>query len=116
MTEQHEYDAIADRYRESKRLLFRRYIERYTLFEVLGALRDRTVLDLACGEGVSMLAGSSGLARRRGHSLTVPRPLSSRPPDHVKWMVRSSSMSAFRGSDKRRIVQVGVSASEMGNR
>ncbi len=54
MTEQHEYDAIADRYRESKRLLFRRYIERYTLFEVLGALRDRTVLDLACGEGVSM--------------------------------------------------------------
>ena len=52
MTGQHEYDAIADRYRESKWLLFRHYIERYTLFEVLGDLRDRTVLDLACGEGV----------------------------------------------------------------
>ena len=52
MTGQHAYNAIADRYRESKWLLFRHYIERYTLFEVLGDLRDRTVLDLACGEGV----------------------------------------------------------------
>ena len=43
MSVQHAYDAIADRYRESKWLLFRHYIERYTLFEVL---------DLACGEGV----------------------------------------------------------------
>ena len=32
--------------------MFRHYIERYTLFAVLGDLRDRTVLDLACGEGV----------------------------------------------------------------
>ena len=52
MSVQRAYDAIADRYRESKWLLFRHYIERYTLFEVLGDLRDRTVLDLACGEGV----------------------------------------------------------------
>ena len=52
MTGQHEYDAIADRYRESKWLLFRHYIERYTLFEVLGELQDRTVEALACGEGV----------------------------------------------------------------
>ena len=52
MTGQHAYDAIAERYRESKWLLFRHYIERYTLFAVLGDLRDRTVLDLACGEGV----------------------------------------------------------------
>ncbi len=52
MTGQHKYDAIANLYRESKWLLFRHYIERYTLFEVLGDLRGRTVLDLACGEGV----------------------------------------------------------------
>ena len=51
MTDQHAYDAIAERYRESKWLLFRHYIERYTLFAGLGDLRDRTVLDLACGEG-----------------------------------------------------------------
>ena len=30
MTGQHAYDAIAARYRESKWLLFRHYIERYT--------------------------------------------------------------------------------------
>ena len=52
MTDQHAYDAIAERHRESKWLLFRHYIERYTLFAVLGDLRDRTVLDLACGDGV----------------------------------------------------------------
>ena len=52
MTGQPAYDAIAERYRASKWLLFRHFIERYTLFEVLGDLRGRTVLDLACGEGV----------------------------------------------------------------
>lgn len=46
------YDKIAVEYRESKWLQFRHYIERYTLFQVLGDLRGRTVLDLACGEGV----------------------------------------------------------------
>ena len=46
------YDTIADRYRDSKWLLFRHFIERYTLMELLGDLRDRTVLDMACGEGV----------------------------------------------------------------
>lgn len=52
MTKEHTYDDIAEHYRESKWLLFRHYIERYTLFEVLGDLRGRSVLDLACGEGV----------------------------------------------------------------
>ena len=46
------YDTIAERYRDSKWLLFRHFIERYTLLALLGDLRDRTVLDLACGEGV----------------------------------------------------------------
>ena len=64
MTDQHAYDAIAERYRESKWLLFRHYIERYTLFTGLGDLRDRTVLDLACATG-STRASSSGPARQR---------------------------------------------------
>ena len=46
------YDSIADDYRESKWLLFRHYIERYTLSALLGDLQGRTVLDMACGEGV----------------------------------------------------------------
>ena len=52
MTEEQVYDSIADQYRESKWLLFRHFIERYTLMELLGDLRGRTVADLACGEGV----------------------------------------------------------------
>ena len=46
-----EYDAIAKDYRASKRLPFREHVERHTLFELLGDLRGRTVLDLACGDG-----------------------------------------------------------------
>ena len=46
-----QYDAIAELYQDSKRLPFRRPIERYTLFEALGDVRGMTVLDLACGGG-----------------------------------------------------------------
>ncbi len=46
------YDAIAELYRESKWLLFRHFVERYTLMQLLGDLNGRTVLDMACGEGV----------------------------------------------------------------
>ncbi len=45
------YDSIAMAYRDSKRLPFRDAIERHTLFRLLGDVRGRTVLDLACGEG-----------------------------------------------------------------
>ena len=48
----HSYDAIAKQYRDSKLLPFRHAIERYTVFRELGDLRGRTVLDLACGEGI----------------------------------------------------------------
>ena len=52
MTEKQVYDDIADQYRESKWLLFRHFIERYTVLELLGDLRGQTLVDLACGEGV----------------------------------------------------------------
>ena len=46
-----EYDAIADRYRDSKRLPFRDHVERHTLFGMLGNVRGTRILDLACGDG-----------------------------------------------------------------
>lgn len=46
------YDAIAGEYRDSKQLPFRRFVERYTLFRMLADVRGRTVLDLACGDGL----------------------------------------------------------------
>ena len=46
-----EYDRIAEKYRDSKLLPFRDYIESYTLFKLAGNLAGKSVLDLACGEG-----------------------------------------------------------------
>ncbi|MCY3714542.1 MAG: class I SAM-dependent methyltransferase [Gemmatimonadetes bacterium] len=46
-----EYDAIAGAYKDSKQLSFRKYIEEYTLFDMLGDINGVKALDLACGEG-----------------------------------------------------------------
>lgn len=51
LNDMHEYDSIAEAYKKSKELAFRGRIERHTLFEMLGDIRGKTVLDLACGEG-----------------------------------------------------------------
>ena len=52
MASRKPYDDIAEQYRDSKLLPFRHAIERYTVFQLLGDLRGKTVLDLACGEGI----------------------------------------------------------------
>lgn len=46
------YDHIAEQYKASKQLDFRRYIEEYTLLQLAGDINGKTVLDLACGEGI----------------------------------------------------------------
>jgi toxoflavin synthase len=46
-----EYDEIAHEYRDSKLLPFRDFAESYSLFRLIGSLENKTVLDLACGEG-----------------------------------------------------------------
>jgi toxoflavin synthase len=46
------YDNIANEYRDSKQLDFRKYIEEYTLLELVGNTSGLRVLDLACGEGI----------------------------------------------------------------
>ena len=45
------YNSIAQEYKDSKSLSFRKYIEEYTLFEMTGVVSGRKVVDLACGEG-----------------------------------------------------------------
>ena len=46
-----DYDLIAEQYKRSKQSPWRTYIEQYTLLELLGDLRGKSVLDMACGEG-----------------------------------------------------------------
>jgi ubiquinone/menaquinone biosynthesis C-methylase UbiE len=47
-----EYDSIGQKYQESKRLPFRLHIEEHSMFELLPDLAGRSVVDLACGEGI----------------------------------------------------------------
>jgi SAM-dependent methyltransferase len=47
-----EYDRVGVRYQESKRLPFRRYVEEHSMFSLLPNLAGRSVVDLACGEGI----------------------------------------------------------------
>ena len=46
-----EYDSISNQYKKSKELPFRRYIEAYTYFNIMGDVTGKSILDLACGEG-----------------------------------------------------------------
>lgn len=46
-----EYDFIAAAYLQSKVNPIKKYSEEYTFFEVLGDVQDKSVLDLACGDG-----------------------------------------------------------------
>lgn len=46
-----QYDAIAEQYRRSKSSPLRSYVEVYTFLQLVGDVRGKRVLDLACGEG-----------------------------------------------------------------
>jgi ubiquinone/menaquinone biosynthesis C-methylase UbiE len=46
-----DYDPIAEQYKRSKLQPWRTYIEFFTLMQLVGDLKDKTVLDVACGEG-----------------------------------------------------------------
>jgi len=46
------YDSIANKYQKTKELPFRQYVEAYTYFNLIGDLSGKSVLDLACGDGL----------------------------------------------------------------
>lgn len=46
------YDSIATEYKTSKLIPFRKYIEAHTLMNLAGNLAGKSILDLACGEGI----------------------------------------------------------------
>jgi SAM-dependent methyltransferase len=46
-----QYDAIAEQYRRSKSSPLRTYVEAWTFLNLVGDVRGKRVLDLACGEG-----------------------------------------------------------------
>lgn len=46
-----DYNTIAQEYKASKQQPWRLHVEHFTLFELIGDLTGKSVLDLACGEG-----------------------------------------------------------------
>ena len=46
-----EYDTIGKKYYKCKQQPWRKYVEEYTLNKMLGDINDKTILDLACGDG-----------------------------------------------------------------
>lgn len=65
------YDGIAEEYARSKLSPWRQYVERSTLFEILGTPAGLSVLDLACGSGFySRLIRAAGAERVVGVDLS----------------------------------------------
>ena len=75
-----DYDAIAAEYHQaSKEHPIKQYVEAHTLLQVLGDLREKTVLDLACGEGYY-----TRLLKRKGAKAVVGVDLSQQMIDTAR--------------------------------
>ena len=68
-----DYNTISEQYKRSKLTPWRTHIEQYTLLGLLGEVRGKSVIDLACGEGYY-----SRLIKARGASRVVGLDLSSK--------------------------------------
>jgi SAM-dependent methyltransferase len=98
------YDPIAGPYSASKKLPFRRIIEQFTLFEIVGPLRGLRVLDLACGDGVY-----SREARRRGAAAVVGVDLSAEMIRSAREHEQAHALGCeFLVGDARSLERIGV--------
>ena len=98
-----EYDAIADEYAASKLLPWRLHVERPTLFGLLGDVRGKSVLDLACGDGIyARMIADRGAARVHGVDLSggmveLARKAESARPRGITYAVCDASDVRGRG-------------------
>jgi toxoflavin synthase len=87
------YDTIAEDFKRSRMLPFRRHVEAYTYLTMIGPLTGKAVLDLACGEGAySREARRLGAARVIGVDqseamIALARQEEARVPLGVEYMV-----------------------------
>src|SRR5262249_15116442 len=66
-----DYDTIAQEYKKAKLQPWRQHIECFTLCELIGDTRGKTVLDVACGEGFyTRVLARRGAARVVGVDLS----------------------------------------------
>lgn len=88
-----DYDLIAEQYKRSKLSPWRTYVERHTLLDLLGDVRGKSILDLACGEGYySRIFKSLGAARvvgvdLSGKMVSLARDSEAKSPLGVEYVV-----------------------------
>jgi toxoflavin synthase len=60
-----QYDAIGDAYEQANFMVYRPYVESHTYWELVGDVRGKSVLDVACGDGryCRQLAAPEGLEK-----------------------------------------------------
>lgn len=67
-----DYDPIAEQYKRSKQQPWRTHIEAYTLMQLIGDPSEKSVLDVACGEGFyTRMLRQRGAARVTGVDLSA---------------------------------------------
>ncbi len=79
------YNQIAKEYKTARTLPYREHIEENTLLGLMPNLADKSILDLACGEGIY-----SRLARKKGAGLVVGVDIS---PQMIQLAILEESMS-----------------------
>jgi len=80
------YDPIAEQYKRSKQQPWRKYIEAFTLMELIGNPTGKSVIDIACGEGYY-----TRLLWRRGAAKVVGIDLS----EHMIQLARDQEASGW---------------------
>jgi 2-polyprenyl-3-methyl-5-hydroxy-6-metoxy-1,4-benzoquinol methylase len=91
-----DYDRIAEDYKRAKQQPWRFYVERYTLFRLIGDVTGLSVLDLACGEGYySRALRHKGAARVVGVDLSegmiaLGRAEEARKPLGIEYRVKDA--------------------------
>jgi SAM-dependent methyltransferase len=89
-----DYNTIAEQYRRAKQQPWRAHIEAYTLFDLIGDLPGKAVLDLACGEGFyTRLLRQKGAARAvgvdvSGRMIELARAEEAQNPLGVEYLVQ----------------------------
>lgn len=88
-----DYDRIAEEYKRSKFQPWRKHVECYTLFRLIGDVTGLAVLDLACGEGFyTRRLAERGASRvvgvdRSGGMIELARAEEARAPLGIEYLV-----------------------------
>jgi toxoflavin synthase len=91
-----DYDGIAAEYKRAKQQPWRMHVEHHTLFELLGDLSGKSVLDLACGEGfLTRFIKQAGASRVLGVDLSdgmiaLAREQEARSPLGIEYRVQDA--------------------------